>query len=197
MLERSDWRRITARRRGEIAGEVVRVCEAAERGIAEAWQRRDPHSPRLVVGYLHASPAADRATTAPGSPPPMALTELLIGLPERVPVSEAQIARATLADPTTVQAWLRRREAPAGLEAQRLTELVAFVEEMACNIRGDAVPEWLDRDIPFLDDGNPRRARRRRLRAADPARARAHPQHLHAGTAGSFIAGAIFHQGCI
>ncbi|MGI8411075.1 MAG: hypothetical protein ACR2QA_00965 [Solirubrobacteraceae bacterium] len=55
VLERSDWRRITARRRGEIADEVARVCEAAERGIAEAWQRRDPHSPRLVVGYLRPS----------------------------------------------------------------------------------------------------------------------------------------------
>ncbi len=55
VLERSDWRRMTAQRRGEIAGEMVRVCEAAERGIAEAWQRRNPHSPRLVVGYLHPS----------------------------------------------------------------------------------------------------------------------------------------------
>ncbi len=54
VLERSDWRRMTARRRGEIAGEVVRVCEAAERGIAEAWQRR-PDSPRSVIGYLHPS----------------------------------------------------------------------------------------------------------------------------------------------
>ena len=51
VLERSGWRRITARRRGEIADEIVRVCEAAERGIAEAWRRRDDGSPRLVVGY--------------------------------------------------------------------------------------------------------------------------------------------------
>ena len=40
VLERSGWRRITARRRGEIADEMVRVCETTERGIAEAWQRR-------------------------------------------------------------------------------------------------------------------------------------------------------------
>ncbi|MGZ4232021.1 MAG: hypothetical protein ACXVVQ_11405 [Solirubrobacteraceae bacterium] len=85
----------------------------------------------------------------------MAPADLLIGLLERVPISEAQIARPTQVEPETIQAWLRRREAPAGLEAQRLTELVAFVDEMARTIRGDALAEWLDRDIPFLDGGNP------------------------------------------
>lgn len=54
VLERSHRRRIKARRRGEIAGEMPRVCEATAVGIAEAWQRR-PDSPRFVVGYLHPS----------------------------------------------------------------------------------------------------------------------------------------------
>jgi hypothetical protein len=85
----------------------------------------------------------------------MAPADLLIGLLERVSMSEAQIARATLADPATIQAWLRRREAPTGLEAQRLIELVAFVEEMARNIRGEALADWLDSDIDFLNGGNP------------------------------------------
>ena len=134
--------------------------------------------------------------TAPGSPPTMAPADLLIGLLERVPMSEAQIARATQAEPATIQAWLRRREAPAGLEAQRLTELVAFVEEMARNIRGDALAEWLDSRHRLPQRRKPaRRARRRRLRAADPARARTHPQRLHVGTAGFFVAGAILHRG--
>jgi hypothetical protein len=84
----------------------------------------------------------------------MALADLLIGLLVRVPMSEAQIARATLADATTIQAWLRRREASTGLQAQRLTELVAFVEEMARSVRGGGLAEWLDGDIPFLDGGN-------------------------------------------
>jgi hypothetical protein len=90
-----------------------------------------------------------------GSPPTMAPADLLIGLLERVPMSEAQIARATQAEPETIQAWLRRREAAAGLEAQRLTELVAFVEEMARNIRAGALAEWLDSDIDFLNGRNP------------------------------------------
>ncbi len=93
--------------------------------------------------------------TAAGSPPTMAPADLLIGLLERVPMTEAQIARATLAGPTTIQAWLRRRETPTGMEAQRLTELVAFVEEMARNIRGEALGGWLDGTVDFLSGANP------------------------------------------
>ncbi|MGI8557476.1 MAG: hypothetical protein ACR2ND_04055 [Solirubrobacteraceae bacterium] len=55
VLERSDWRRITSQRRGEIADEIVRVCEAATVGSAEAWRRRDTDSPRFVVDCLHPS----------------------------------------------------------------------------------------------------------------------------------------------
>ena len=40
VLERSGWRRITAQRRGEVADEMLRVCETTDVGIAEAWQRR-------------------------------------------------------------------------------------------------------------------------------------------------------------
>jgi hypothetical protein len=42
--------------------------------------------------------------TATASTPTMALADLLIGLRERVPLSEAQIARATGADEQTVRA---------------------------------------------------------------------------------------------
>ena len=55
--------------------------------------------------------------TANGPAPTIALADLLIALRERVPVSEAQIARATRADRATVAAWLERREAPGGLHA--------------------------------------------------------------------------------
>ena len=55
VLERSSWRRITARRRREIVHEMVRGCDETERGIAEAWIRRDDGSPRPVVGYRQPS----------------------------------------------------------------------------------------------------------------------------------------------
>jgi hypothetical protein len=89
------------------------------------------------------------------SAPTVALADLLIALRERVPMSEAQIARATRADRATVAAWLERREAPGGLHAQRLTELVAFVQEMALNVRGDALAGWLDGTVDFLGGANP------------------------------------------
>jgi hypothetical protein len=51
VLERSGWRRITAQRRGEVAGETLRVCETTDAGIAEAWERR-PDRPRFAICYL-------------------------------------------------------------------------------------------------------------------------------------------------
>ena len=94
--------------------------------------------------------------TGSGARPTMAPADLLIRLLDRVPRSEAQIARATLVDPATIQAWLRRREAPAGLEAQRVIELVAFVEEMAINVPGETLAGWwLDRNVDFLSGANP------------------------------------------
>lgn len=70
-------------------------------------------------------------------------------------MSEVQIARASGADRATVKAWLERREAPDGLHAQRLTELVAFVQEMALNVRGDALAQWLDGAVDVLGGANP------------------------------------------
>jgi hypothetical protein len=93
--------------------------------------------------------------TANGPAPTIALADRLVALRQRVPMSEAQIARATRADRATVAAWLERREAPNGLHAQRLTELVAFVQEMALNVRGDALAGWLDASIDVLGGANP------------------------------------------
>ena len=94
--------------------------------------------------------------TATAQAPTMAVADLLIGLRERVSLSEAQIARGTGAHEETVRAWLQRREAPAGTDAQRLTELVAFVEEMARNLPGETLAGgWLDGNVDFLGGANP------------------------------------------
>ena len=86
----------------------------------------------------------------------MAPADLLIGLREPVPFSEAQVARGTGAETETVRAWLERREAPGAVHGQRLTELVAFVEEMARNIRGETLAEsWLDGSVDVLSGANP------------------------------------------
>jgi len=94
--------------------------------------------------------------TATASALTMAPADLLIGLRERVPLSEAQVARGTGAETETVRAWLERREAPGAVHGQRLTELVAFVEEMARNVRGEALAEsWLDGSVDVLSGANP------------------------------------------
>ena len=94
--------------------------------------------------------------TATASALTMAPADLLIGLRERVPLSEAQVARGTGAETETVRAWLERREAPGAVHGQRLTELVAFVEEMARNVRGEALAEsWLDGRVDVLSGANP------------------------------------------
>ena len=83
----------------------------------------------------------------------MAPADLLIGLRERVQLSEAQIARGTGADTETVRTWLERRAAPGGGHGQRLTELVAFVEEMARNVTGETLAGWwLDGNLPRAID---------------------------------------------
>ncbi len=86
----------------------------------------------------------------------MAPADLLIGLREREQLSEAQIARGTGADTETVRTWLERRAAPGGGHGQRLTELVAFVEEMARNVTGETLAGWwLDGNVDFLSGANP------------------------------------------
>jgi DNA-binding transcriptional regulator YiaG len=102
------------------------------------------------------SGATVRLMAATAASTTMASADLLIALRERVPLSEAQVARGTGAGEQQVRAWLERREAPGGAHGQRLTELVAFVEEMARNVDGETLAgSWLDGDVDFLGGSNP------------------------------------------
>jgi hypothetical protein len=95
---------------------------------------------------------AIRAATTIGT---IALADQLNHLRERVPLTESDIARATGAEPSRVRAWLAREEPPAGGDANRLTELMAVVEEMACTFRPESVSGWLNCEVPALDGGVP------------------------------------------
>jgi cyanate lyase len=79
------------------------------------------------------------------------LADQLNRLRERVPLSEQDVARATGADAATVQAWLHREAAPMGAHANRLTELIAVIDEMAGTFKPGSLPAWLNDAVPALD----------------------------------------------
>lgn len=70
-------------------------------------------------------------------------------------LTEADIARATGAAPSTARAWLAGTRSPTGDRAERLIELSAIVERLATVMRPDYIPIWLRRPIPALDDDKP------------------------------------------
>jgi hypothetical protein len=65
------------------------------------------------------------------------------------------VARATGADEATVHGWIERRAAPMGEQVNRLAELIAVVEEMALNVKGKSIPDWLVSEVPALDGATP------------------------------------------
>jgi hypothetical protein len=95
------------------------------------------------------------ATSAATSIGTIALADQLNRLRARVPLSEQDIARATGAEPATVRQWIERKAAAMGVEANRLAELIAVVEEMALNIERDSIQEWLRDGIPALEGETP------------------------------------------
>jgi hypothetical protein len=94
------------------------------------------------------------ATTA-ASIGTIALADQLNRLRERVPLSEPDVARATGADLQTVRAWLAREAAPMGASANRLTELIAVLDEMAGSFKPESLPSWLNDAVPALDGQAP------------------------------------------
>src|ERR1700722_8895590 len=85
----------------------------------------------------------------------IALADQLNRLRERVPLSEQDVARATGAELATVQAWLGREAAPMGAYANRLTELIAVIDEMAGTFKPETLPSWLHDTMPALDGQAP------------------------------------------
>ena len=96
----------------------------------------------------------DLVATA-ANPGTIALADQLIHLRERVPLTETDIAEVTGADAETVAAWLKRRVAPAGQHAMRLSELIAACERLAVSTKPEFIPEWLRRPVPSLGGETP------------------------------------------
>jgi putative toxin-antitoxin system antitoxin component (TIGR02293 family) len=71
------------------------------------------------------------------------------------PLTARDIARATGAGQSTVEAWLAHRRRPSGTRAERLLELAAIVEQAVRVLRPEAVPVWLNKPIESLDHDKP------------------------------------------
>jgi uncharacterized protein (DUF2384 family) len=74
---------------------------------------------------------------------------------ELAPLTARDIARATGAGRSTVEAWLARRRGPSGTRAERLLELSAIVEQATRVLRPDVVPAWLNKPVPSLEHDKP------------------------------------------
>lgn len=70
-------------------------------------------------------------------------------------LTDADIARATGAAPSTARAWLAGTRNPAGKRAERLIELSALVERLQRVMIDSHIPVWLRRPIEALDDRQP------------------------------------------
>jgi transcriptional regulator with XRE-family HTH domain len=70
-------------------------------------------------------------------------------------LTDAMIARATGAAPSTVRDWLAGRSAPTGVRAEHIGELAAVVDRLARVMDVGYVPVWLIRPVEALDDHKP------------------------------------------
>lgn len=69
-------------------------------------------------------------------------------------LSVSDIACATGASEATVRGWLRERQTPSGIRAERLAELSSIVERLICVIDPAHVPTRMRAPIPLLDGDN-------------------------------------------
>ncbi|SRR6266511_1678763 len=70
-------------------------------------------------------------------------------------LSDALIAKATGARPSTVRDWFAGRSSPTGTRAERLIELSEMMDRLARVMKADYIPIWLQRPVPVLDDEKP------------------------------------------
>jgi uncharacterized protein (DUF2384 family) len=70
-------------------------------------------------------------------------------------LSDALIAKATGAQPSTVRDWFAGRSSPTGKRAERLIELSEMTDRLARVMQAEYIPVWLQRPIPVFDDEKP------------------------------------------
>jgi uncharacterized protein (DUF2384 family) len=85
----------------------------------------------------------------------LAYADEAVHIRQVTPLTSRDIARATGAGQSTVEAWLARTRAPSGARAERLLELAAIVDQAAGALRPDAIPVWLNKPVASLQHDKP------------------------------------------
>jgi hypothetical protein len=80
----------------------------------------------------------------------IALADQLKHVRARVPLSDADVTRATGAETAVVHQWIDRAAPPMGVFANRLVELMAVVDEMALNVKPEDIAGWLSKPAEAL-----------------------------------------------
>ncbi len=70
-------------------------------------------------------------------------------------LSDALIAKATGARPSTVRDWFAGRSSPTGTRAERLIELSEMTDRLGRVMKAEYIPVWLQRPVPVLHDEKP------------------------------------------
>lgn len=70
-------------------------------------------------------------------------------------LSDALIAEAVGARPSTVRDWLNGRSSPTGPRARRLAELAEVTDRLARVIDARYIPVWMVKPVEALDDRTP------------------------------------------
>jgi hypothetical protein len=78
-----------------------------------------------------------------------------VRLRDEAGLGSALIARATGAAPRTVRDWLSGRSSPAGIPADRISELSAIVRRLQRVIGTEHIAVWLTNPAGALDEEKP------------------------------------------
>jgi transcriptional regulator with XRE-family HTH domain len=84
-----------------------------------------------------------------------AFADEAVRIHESAHLSDALIAEAVGAAPSTVRDWLNGRSSPTGARARRVADLSAITDRLARVIDPSYIQVWLLKPIEALDDRRP------------------------------------------
>jgi nucleoid DNA-binding protein/DNA-binding transcriptional regulator YiaG len=141
--------------RANFDGVVARVAKTSGLSDAEANRALESLIPTLAddpdvpAGFRNFT---SQCLTHSG---PMPFNDEAIRVHEQGHLSDATVAAAVGAAPSTVRDWWARRSSPTGSRADRLVALAEVVDRLRRVMEPSYIPVWLVKPIEALDDQRP------------------------------------------